>query len=63
VSPGVVLGLIVLVPVLLGLFLSTRAIYFVGTDPADDRTITVFRGLPYELPGGLRLYSRYGGPA
>jgi protein phosphatase len=43
------------------MYLSTRAVYFVGTDPADGRTITVFRGLPYELPGGLKLYTRYGG--
>ena len=41
--------------------MATRAVYFVGTDPRDDRTITIFRGLPYDLPLGIRLYERYAG--
>ena len=35
-----------------------RAVYFVGTDPRDDRTIAIFRGLPYDLPLGIKLYTR-----
>ena len=31
--------------------------YFLGTD--DQGIVTVYRGLPYELPAGLRLYQRY----
>jgi len=49
------------VPIVSGALLTLRAVYFVGTDPNDGRTITVFRGLPYELPGGIKLYTRYGG--
>ena len=40
---------------------ASRAVYFVGTDSRDGRTITIFRGLPYELPFGIDLYSRYAG--
>jgi protein phosphatase len=39
--------------------MATRAVYFVGTDPRDDRTIAIFRGLPYDLPFGIELYERY----
>ena len=47
--------------VLVGAWMATRAVYFVGTDPRDGRTIAIFRGLPYELPFGIRLYERYAG--
>ena len=33
-----------------------RSVYFVGTN--DDGLITLYRGLPYDLPLGVRLYSR-----
>jgi hypothetical protein len=36
-------------------------VYFIGTDPRDGRTITIFRGLPYELPLDIELYQRYAG--
>ncbi|MBA3408394.1 MAG: hypothetical protein H0U06_10150, partial [Solirubrobacterales bacterium] len=51
--------LAVLLPLVIGAWLATRAVYFIGTDPADGRTVTIFRGLPYELPFGLELYERY----
>ena len=41
--------------------MATRAVYFVGTDPRDDRTIAIFRGLPYDLPFGIELYERFAG--
>jgi protein phosphatase len=53
--------LAVLFPFLVGGWLASRMVYFVGTDRSDGRTITIYRGLPYELPGGLRLYERYAG--
>jgi PPM family protein phosphatase len=53
--------LIVSLPLLFAAWSASRAVYFVGTDVSDDRTITIFRGLPYELPGGIRLYERYAG--
>ena len=47
--------------VLAGGWMATRAVYFVGTDPRDDRTIAIFRGLPYDLPFGIELYERFAG--
>ena len=35
---------------------ATRAVYFVGTD--SHGLVDVYRGVPYELPGGLKLYTR-----
>jgi PPM family protein phosphatase len=55
----VVVGIVALI--LVGGWLATRAVYFVGTDPRDDRTIAIFRGLPYDLPLGVELYQRYAG--
>ena len=56
---ALLLFLAVLLPLVIGAWLATRAVYFIGTDPADGRTVTIFRGLPYELPFGLELYERY----
>jgi len=58
-KPLAIFVLIFVVPLLIAGWLATRAVYFVGTDPRDGNTVTVFRGLPYELPLGLRLYDRY----
>lgn len=60
-APLAIFLILIGVPVVSGMLLALRAVYFIGTDPADGRTITVFRGLPYELPGGMKLYQRYGG--
>jgi PPM family protein phosphatase len=53
------LMLAVVVPLLVGAWLATRAVYFVGTDPAAGRAVTIYRGLPYELPFGIDLYETY----
>jgi PPM family protein phosphatase len=59
-SPGALLLLLaVVLPLIVGGWLATRAVYFIGTDPADGRTVAIFRGLPYELPFGVDLYERY----
>ena len=59
-SPGaVLLMLAVVLPLIVGGWLATRAVYFIGTDPADGRTVAIFRGLPYELPLGIELYEHY----
>ncbi|HEY3021237.1 MAG TPA: Stp1/IreP family PP2C-type Ser/Thr phosphatase [Solirubrobacteraceae bacterium] len=47
---------VILVPVLIGLYVATQAVYFVGTD--GQAHVTVFRGLPYDLPLGVGLYAR-----
>src|SRR5215217_3600787 len=56
---AVIVFLAVVLPLIAGGWLATRAVYFIGTDPADDRTVAIFRGLPYELPFGIELYERY----
>ena len=57
----VAVALVLLLPVLIGGWLASRLVYFVGTDRTDGRTITIYRGLPYDLPAGIRLYERYAG--
>jgi PPM family protein phosphatase len=56
---ALLLLLAVVLPLIVGAWLATRAVYFIGTDPADGRTVTIFRGLPYELPFGIELYEQY----
>jgi len=48
-------GLAVIAVVCVGGVLGARQIYFVGTN--DAGLVTMYRGLPYELPLGLELYS------
>ncbi len=38
-----------------GLAIGARQVYFVGTD--DAGLVTLYRGLPYDLPLGIELYS------
>jgi PPM family protein phosphatase len=40
--------------VVAGLYAASRQVYFVGTNEAG--LVTLYRGLPYELPFGLELY-------
>ena len=47
----------VLAILVVGLYLATQAVYFIGTDSRGF--IAVFSGLPYELPFNVRLYSQY----
>jgi PPM family protein phosphatase len=53
---GPVIGLLVVVGVLIALWQATRAVYFLGADASRADTVTVYRGLPYDLPLGIRLY-------
>jgi PPM family protein phosphatase len=41
--------------VLAGLWTASRAVYFVGVESGTG-IVTVYRGLPYELPFGIHLY-------
>ena len=59
VPVGLLVTLAIVALILAGGWMATRAVYFVGTDPGDDRTIAIFRGLPYDLPLGIELYERY----
>ena len=58
---GVVVAVVLLAMVLGGFWLATQAVYFVGTDADRGNTVTIYRGLPVDLPLGLKLYSRYQG--
>ena len=52
---GAALALLLLAALLIGLYAGTRQVYFLGTD--DRGVVSVFRGLPYELPLGVDLYT------
>jgi protein phosphatase len=49
------IAVLVLAPIVAGLFAASQVVYFVGTD--SGARVTVFRGLPYDLPLGVHLYS------
>jgi len=49
-------GFLVLAAVVVAAVLFVRSIYFLGTD--DQGNVAVYRGLPYELPLGVSLYSK-----
>jgi serine/threonine protein phosphatase PrpC len=63
VPPALIVTVAVLAIVAAGFWAATRIVFFVGTDPAHDDAVAIYQGLPYELPFGLRLYSRYGSPS
>jgi PPM family protein phosphatase len=48
------LGLALIAAALAGLYALSRQVYFVGTN--DGGLVTVYRGIPYELPFGIDLY-------
>jgi PPM family protein phosphatase len=47
-------ALLLVAAVLAGLYALSRQVYFIGTN--DAGLVTVYRGLPYELPLGINLY-------
>ena len=49
------LGLVLIAAALAGLYALSRQVYFVGTN--DGGLVTVYRGVPYELPFGVDLYT------
>jgi uncharacterized membrane protein len=56
--PGVLIAVVIaLLIVAAGLWTATRAVYFVGVDSATG-IVTIYRGVPYELPFGIDLYDR-----
>ena len=54
VPTGLIAAVVVLGIVGAGLWTASRAVYFLGVD--DSGTVTVYRGVPYELPLGIELY-------
>jgi protein phosphatase len=54
VPAGLVATIVVLAIVALGAYFASQTVYFVGA--SDDGFVTVYRGMPYDLPAGLHLY-------
>jgi protein phosphatase len=54
-SPGWSLGLLLVAALVVGLYAGSRQVYFLGTD--DRGVVSLFRGVPYELPLGIDLYT------
>lgn len=48
-------GLVVIAAIAAGGYLALQSVYFVGTNQRG--LVTIFRGVPYELPAGIKLYS------
>jgi serine/threonine protein phosphatase PrpC len=55
VPVGPILVLFLLACVILGAYYASQTVYFVGA--SDDGFVSVYRGLPYDLPAGIDLYS------
>jgi protein phosphatase len=55
VPVGPILVLFLVACVVLGAYFASQTVYFVGA--SNDGFVTVYRGLPYNLPAGVDLYS------
>jgi serine/threonine protein phosphatase PrpC len=55
VPVGPLLVLFLVACVVLGAYYASQTVYFVGA--SDDGFVSVYRGLPYDLPAGLHLYT------
>jgi PPM family protein phosphatase len=53
VGPLVALGVLCLL--LAGAYLASQSVYFIGTNSSG--LVTLYQGVPYELPAGIKLYS------
>jgi protein phosphatase len=50
----VIVTLLIIVPIVIGISIAVRSVYFVGTDKTGF--VAVYQGLPYDLPAGIHLY-------
>ena len=55
VPVGPILVLFLVACVILGAYYASQTVYFVGA--SNDGFVSVYRGLPYDLPAGVKLYS------
>ncbi len=53
---GAALGALVLAALLVGFYFGSREFYFLGTN--DQGLVSLYRGLPYDLPLGVELYEQ-----
>jgi protein phosphatase len=56
-SPGKLIALCCVIGLLAAFWLATRQVFFVGVDESRGNVVTLYKGLPYDLPLGIRLYS------
>ena len=56
-SPGKLITVGCIIGLLAAFWLATRQIFFVGVDESRGNVVTLYKGLPYDLPLGIRLYS------
>jgi protein phosphatase len=54
---ALVAALVVLFLIGAGGYLASRQLYFIGTN--SQGIVTIYRGLPYDLPVGIHLYETY----
>jgi protein phosphatase len=54
VGAGAIVTLLIVVPIVIGISIAVRSVYFVGTDKMGF--VSVYQGLPYDLPAGIHLY-------
>jgi serine/threonine protein phosphatase PrpC len=52
---GAAIVLVVLGLIASGAYLALESVYFIGTNSRG--LVTLYRGVPYQLPGGIKLYS------
>ncbi|MEA2124838.1 MAG: family protein phosphatase, partial [Solirubrobacteraceae bacterium] len=55
IKPLIVVGVLLVLFGVAG-FVAMRGVFFVGLDA--NRAVTIYRGLPYEGPAGVKLYTR-----
>jgi len=53
-TAGVLIVALIIVPIVIGISIAVRSVYFVGTD--NSGFVSVYQGLPYNLPAGIHLY-------
>ena len=53
-AAGIVSGVLALL--VAGAYVASQQVYFIGTNSRG--LVTLFSGVPYELPGGVKLYSK-----
>ena len=51
---GILFGLLALLAA--GVYVGAQSVYFIGTN--NRGLVTLYSGFPYELPGGVKLYSK-----
>ena len=56
-SPGKLIFLSCLIGLVAAFWLATRQVFFIGVDESRGNVVTLYKGLPYDLPLGIRLYS------